>query len=94
MPFLDILVSTRVIMTMTMSPSFPINSLFMPLKSPLSNHMFGMPNLKIIPLWNNGGVNTRLRKMPTHIGGKQMPPPFQKITNYKEISYEDIMTTH
>jgi hypothetical protein len=94
MPFPNILESTRVIMIMMMLLFFLINSLFMPLKFPPLKPMFGMPSLKIIPLWNNRGVNTRLRKMLTHIGGKQTPLSSQKITNYKEISYEDIMTTH
>jgi hypothetical protein len=94
MPFYNILESTKAIMTMTMLPFFLINSLFMPLKSPLLNPVFGMPNLKIAPLWNNGGVNTRLRKMLTHIGEKQTPLLSQKMTSYEEISYKDIMTIH
>jgi hypothetical protein len=32
--------------------------------------------------------------MLIHIGGKQTPLSFQKTTNYEEISYKDIMTTH
>ena len=64
------------------------------IESLLLKPMFGIPNLKIIPLWNNRGVNTRLRKIPMHIGRKQMPLLSQKMTNYEEISYTDIITTH
>jgi RNase H-like domain found in reverse transcriptase/Reverse transcriptase (RNA-dependent DNA polymerase) len=51
-----------------------------------------LENRALMEQW--GGVNTRLRKILTHIGGKQMPLSSQKMTNYEEISYEDIMTIH